>query len=247
MADLAGKTAIVTGAANGIGRAISRRLLNSNANLVAVDLSTDDLDKEFAGNSRVVPLALDVTQDEAPEGIIAAALEGFGGVDFLVNNAGIAIAGPFEALTDEQFDHIMAVNLRAMFRLSREAVPLLKRAKYPRIVNLGSIMSEMGGPNLAIYGASKHAVAGLSKGMAVDLGKYGITVNYLQPGAIWTKMSEPFMDDPDFKAYWESKAPLGRLGEADEVASAAMFLLSEDARFVTGCGFKVDGGAMVQF
>ncbi|MFK8016856.1 MAG: SDR family NAD(P)-dependent oxidoreductase, partial [Gammaproteobacteria bacterium] len=110
-----------------------------------------------------------------------------------------------------------------------------------------SIMSDLGGPALAIYGASKHAVAGLSKGMAVDLGKHGITVNYLQPGAIWTKMSEPFMDDPDFLQYWETKAPAGRLGQPEEVASAAMYLLSEEARFVSGVGFNVDGGAIVQF
>lgn len=247
MTDFGGRRAIVTGAANGIGRAITQALVHRGARVVAVDVHSDDLAAAFGDNEAVHCLVLDVTADEAPVTIVAAAVEQWGGLDFLINNAGIAIAGQFETLTDEQWDTIMSVNVRSMFRLSRAAVSELKKSDQARIVNLGSIMSDLGGPALAIYGASKHAVAGLSKGMAVDLGKYGITVNYLQPGAIWTKMSEPFMDDPDFKAYWEGKAPAGRLGQPEEVAGAAMYLLSDDARFVSGLGFNVDGGAIVQF
>ena len=108
-------------------------------------------------------------------------------------------------------------------------------------------MSDVAGPGLSIYGTSKHAVAGLTKGMAVDFGQYGITANYLQPGSIVTKLSAPFMDDPEFKAYWEAKAPIGRLGEAQEVAVAALFLASKEAQFVSGTGLNVDGGAIVQF
>ena len=247
MSSLDGKTAIVTGAANGIGRAIAKALRAHNANVVAADLAADDLDAAFDGDNGVERVVVDVTDDDAPSRTVDATVNRFGAIDFLINNAGIAVAGDFESLTDAQFDRIMAVNVRSMFRLSRDAVPHIKKSKQGRILNLGSIMSDLGGPSLSIYGASKHAVAGLTKGMAVDLGKFGITVNYLQPGAIWTKMSEPFMDDPDFKAYWQNKAPIGRLGEADEVASAALYLLSEEARFVSGVGFNVDGGAIVQF
>ena len=247
MSSLDGKTAIVTGAANGIGRAITQALRAHNANVVAADLAADDLHAAFDDDPGVTCVVADVTHDDAPSRMVNAAIDQFGAIDFLVNNAGIAVAGDFETLTDEQFDTIMAVNVRSMFRLSREALPHIKKSAQGRILNLGSIMSDLGGPSLSIYGASKHAVAGLTKGMAVDLGKFGITVNYLQPGAIWTKMSEPFMDDPDFKAYWQNKAPIGRLGEADEVASAALYLLSEEARFVSGVGFNVDGGAIVQF
>lgn len=248
MSGISGKTAIVTGAANGIGRAIAKALRERGANVVAADLAAGDLDASFeASDTGVERVVVDVTAEDAPSRVVGAAIDRFGAIDFLINNAGIAVAGDFESLTDEQFDHIMAVNVRSMFRLSREALPHIKKSAQGRIVNLGSIMSDLGGPSLSIYGASKHAVAGLTKGMAVDLGKHGITVNYLQPGAIWTKMSEPFMDDPDFKAYWQNKAPIGRLGEAEEVASAAMYLLSEEARFVSGVGFNVDGGAIVQF
>ncbi|MDJ0656414.1 MAG: SDR family oxidoreductase [Xanthomonadales bacterium] len=247
MSGFSDRNAIVTGAANGIGRAISDALLAAGGRVVAVDLAEQDLLQHFEGRNNVTCLATDVADDEAPEQIVETAVETYGGIDFLVNNAGIAIGGPFEELTDEQWDLIMGVNVRSIFRLSRAAVPYLKQSDAPRIVNLGSIMSDMAGPNLSIYGASKHAVAGLTKGMAVDLGRFGITVNYLQPGSIITRMSEPFMEDPEFKAYWENKAPIGRLGEAEEVAAAAMFLLSEEARFVSGTGLNVDGGAIVNF
>ncbi len=247
MSILRGKHAIVTGAGNGIGHSIAETFLEEGAAVLAVDLSEEDLDARFSDVENVVTLVQNVADDDAPAAIVAAAIDAFGGIDILVNNAGIVVAGPFEELTDEQFDTIMAVNVRAMFRISREAIPHLKKSGRGRIINLGSIMSDLAGPALSIYGTSKHAVAGLTKGMAVDLGQYGITVNYLQPGSIVTKMSEPFMDDPDFKKYWEGKAPIGRLGQPEEVASAARFLASDEAQFVSGVGLNVDGGAIVQF
>ena len=247
MSKLEGKRAIVTGAGNGIGLAISRAFAEQGAVVLAVDQDANDLQAAFGAQDSVSTLVADVSADEAPASIVDAAVAQLGGVDILVNNAGIVVAGAFETLTDEQFDTIMAVNVRAMFRISRQAVPALKESGRGRIINLGSIMSDLAGPELSIYGTSKHAVAGLTKGMAVDLGRFGITVNYLQPGSIVTKMSEPFMDDPEFKAYWESKAPIGRLGQPDEVAAAAVFLASGEAQFVSGVGLNVDGGAIVQF
>lgn len=246
-ASLTDKRAIVTGAGNGIGRAIADTFLAAGAKVLAVDLSQEDLDEHFGSREGASSLIADVSADESPRKIVDTAVDRLGGIDILVNNAGIVIAGPFEELTDHQFDTIMAVNVRAMFRLSREAVPYLKESGKGRIINLGSIMSDLAGPALSIYGTSKHAVAGLTKGMAVDLGPYGITVNYLQPGSIVTKMSEPFMDDPEFKAYWEAKAPIGRLGQPEEVAVAALFLVQDEAQFVSGVGLNVDGGAIVQF
>ena len=247
MSKLRGKRAIVTGAGNGIGHSIAKAFLDNGATVLAVDLSAEDLEARFAGVDNVSTLVADVADDAAPSTIVSGAIEQLGGIDILVNNAGIVVAGQFETLTDEQFDTIMGVNVRAMFRISREAISELQKCGRGRIINLGSIMSDLAGPALSIYGTSKHAVAGLTKGMAVDLGAYGITVNYLQPGSIVTKMSEPFMDDPEFKKYWEDKAPIGRLGEADEVAEAALFLASDEAQFVSGVGLNVDGGAIVKF
>ncbi len=247
MSKLRGKRAIVTGAGNGIGHSIACIFAEHGANVLAVDRAADDLEQRFATTDAVSTLVADVADDSAPGLIVSTAIERLGGIDILVNNAGIVVAGQFEELTDEQFDTIMGVNVRAMFRISREAVPQLKEGGRGRIINLGSIMSDLAGPMLSIYGTSKHAVAGLTKGMAVDLGPYGITVNYLQPGSIVTKMSEPFMDDPEFKKYWEDKAPIGRLGDPDEVAEAALFLASDEAQFVSGVGLNVDGGAIVKF
>jgi NAD(P)-dependent dehydrogenase (short-subunit alcohol dehydrogenase family) len=244
---LAGKVAIVTGAGSGIGRAIALAYAAHGAKVLAVDLPGRDWRSAFRGNASVHCLDQDVTTTDAPQSIVGAAVAGFGGLDILVNNAGIALGAQFEDTTDGQWDRIFAINVTAIFRLSRAAVTHLRARGGGRIINLGSIMSCTGGPNLSAYGATKHAVAGLSKGMAVDLGKYGITVNYLQPGSIWTALSQPFFDDPNFRKYWETKAPLGRIGDPEDVAAAALFLASDEARFVSGAGLAVDGGAGVNF
>jgi len=244
---LAGKVAIVTGAASGIGEAIAKLYLEEGASCVVADLPGTNLMEVFGGVAAARCVALDTTDDDAPARLVGAAVEAFRGLDILVNNAGIVVAGQFEDLTDEQFDRIMAVNVRSYFRIARAAVPELRKRGGGRIINLGSIMSEMAGPSLSIYGTSKHAVAGLSKGMAVDLGKYGITVNYLQPGSIWTGMSRPFMADENFRKYWENKAPMARIGDPEDVAAAALFLASDEAKFVSGHGLHVDGGAIINF
>jgi NAD(P)-dependent dehydrogenase (short-subunit alcohol dehydrogenase family) len=244
---LDGKLAVVTGAGSGIGRAIAELYAAHGAKVLAVDLPGRDWSVHYQSNSAVFCLEQDVTAREAPARVVEAALKLLGGIDILVNNAGIALGAQFEELTDEQWDRIFAINVTAIFRLSKAAVPHLRARGAGRIINLGSIMSSTGGPSLSAYGATKHAVAGLSKGMAVDLGKYGITVNYLQPGSILTPLSEPFFADPGFRRYWENKAPLGRIGEPDDVAASALFLASDDARFVSGAGLAVDGGAGVNF
>ena len=244
---LDGQVAIVTGAASGIGEAIAALFLQEGARLVAVDLPERGLGQRFAGQARVERLELDVTADDAPERIVACAVERCGGLDLLVNNAGIAFGKPFEETSDADFDRIMAVNVRAVFRLSRAAVPALKARGGGGIINLASIMSGTAGPMLAAYTTSKHAVLGLSRSMAVDLGRHGIRVNALQPGSIWTGMSQPFFDDPKFREYWETKAPLGRIGDPADVAAVALFLASAEARFVSGAGIAIDGAAGVHF
>ena len=244
---LQNKVAIITGAASGIGRATAILFLQHGARVFLVDLPNQSLVGEFEDYEHARTLEIDITDVDAPDRIVDGAVEAFGGLDILMNNAGIAVGADFEATDDATWDRIMNVNVNAMFKISRRAVPHIRQRGRGRIINVGSIMSDMGGPGLAAYGASKHAVAGLTKGMAVDLGKYQITVNYLQPGAIVTALSEPFFKDPEFKAYWENKAPVGRLGQPEDVAEAALFLASDEADFVSGVGFNVDGGAIVNF
>lgn len=242
---LDGKIAIVTGASSGIGEAIARRFLAEGARVLAVDrdppgIAVDNPDPVHA-------LTIDVTDDDAPARIHDAVVAAFGGLDILVNNAGICLPGSVEDQSLESWQRTLAVNITAPFRIVQAVLSLLKARGAGRIINLGSIMSDFGGPNLCAYGMSKHAVAGMTKSMAVDLGKYAITANYLQPGSIWTAMSRPFMDDPDFLKYWETKTPLGYVGEPNDVAAPALFLATDGARFITGAGIRICGGAMASF
>jgi NAD(P)-dependent dehydrogenase (short-subunit alcohol dehydrogenase family) len=244
---LAGKVAIITGAASGIGRATAILFLQHGAKVFVVDLPEQSLLDEFKDYDHARELEIDVTDADAPQRIVDGTVEVFGGIDILMNNAGIATAADFESTTDETWNRVMDVNVTSMFRISRQAVPAMCQRGRGRIINVGSIMSDMGGPGLCAYGASKHAVAGLTKAMAIDLGKYQITVNNLQPGAIVTALSQPFFEDPEFRAYWEKKAPVGRIGQPEDVAAAALFLASDEAEFISGVGFNVDGGAIVNF
>ncbi len=247
MNSLSGKKAVVTGAANGIGKAIAMAYLREGARVLAVDLPDGSLAQHYASHERGHAFEQDVTQPDAASNIVAAAAERLGGIDILVNNAGVSIGACVEETSDDLWDKIMGVNVTAVFKITRAAIPHLKKSQAGRIINLGSIMSEMAGPGLFAYGTSKHAVAGMTKAMAVDLGKYGVTANFLQPGAIVTALSAPFFEDAAFRSYWEGKAPVGRLGQPEDVAAAAVFLATDAAQFVSGAGVKVDGGAIVKF
>ncbi|MEM6851864.1 MAG: SDR family oxidoreductase, partial [Pseudomonadota bacterium] len=212
-----------------------------------VDLPGKGLSETFDQESAAHTVERDITEAGAAEAIVESAAAAFGGLDVLVNNAGVATGSTIETTSDGLWDQIMDVNVTAMFKLSRAAIPHMKKSEGGRIINLGSIMSDMAGPGLFVYGTSKHAVAGMTKSMAVDLGQYGITANYIQPGAIVTALSAPFFEDETFRRYWEEKAPVGRLGQPDDVAAAAVYLATEEAQFISGVGLNVDGGAIVNF
>lgn len=244
---LENRKAIITGAGSGIGEAIAKAYLKQGAQVLVVDLPEKELTTCYEGIDRVICLDQDITTADAPTKIVETAITALGGIDILVNNAGRAAGSNIENTTDELWEQIIGLNVTSMFRLTREAVPHLKQSNAGRIINLGSIMSDMGGPDLFVYGTSKHAVAGMTKSLAVDLGKYGITANYLQPGSIVTPLSAPFFEDEDFRNYWINKAPVGRLGQPVDIAHAAVFLASVEAEFVSGLGMNVDGGAMINF
>ena len=244
---LENKRAIVTGGAGGIGEAIAKTFLENGAKVLIADLPGKGVAEIYKSNKNALTIEQDVTECGAADNIVAKAVDAFGGLDILVNNAGMAMPSSLETTSDELWDQMMGLNVGSMFKMSRAALPHLKESGRGRIINLGSIMSDMGGPDLFVYGTSKHAVAGMTKSMAVDLGKFGITANYLQPGAIVTALSAPFFADPEFKKYWEDKAPIGRLGQPEDVAVAALFLATDAAQFISGVGLNVDGGAIIQF
>lgn len=227
------RVALVTGAGSGIGAATARRLAADGAKVFGVDR---------AGS---VDRIADVTEPGINDVLVAEAVALHGGLDILVPCAGISGFHPLEGHSDAFWDDVLAVNVTAVFRLVRAAVAPLKASGHGRIITIGSTMSRFGAAGLMAYGASKHAVLGMTRSIASELGPFGVTVNCLQPGAIDTPMTAPaFTDMPDFKAYWVNKAALGRLGQPEDVADVIAFLASDDARFMSGQGFFVDGGAM---
>ena len=232
---LNGRLAVVTGGASGIGAQTAARLVADGAEVLRVDQKGD------------ANLLLDATSDTASKEILDAVKSRFGKLDIIVTCAGISEFLSLEDTSDQVWDNNLAVNLTAVFRLVRDAAPLLKESQAGRVVTIGSVMSEFAGPGLAAYTASKHGLLGLSRVLATELGGHGITVNCVQPGAIETPMTAPaFNDMPEYKTFWSEKAPLGRLGQPQDIADVIAFLVSDEARFMSGHGIYVDGAAMVQ-
>ncbi len=232
---------VVTGAADGIGRATAELFLAEGAQVLACDLNAGGLDALAAAQR----LAIDVTADDAPERIVAEANSVLGGIDVLVNNAGISRGAPVEVLDDDLWDQVLDVNLRAVFRLTRAAIPLLKASDGGRIVNIGSVMSDHASAGMGAYAVSKHGIAGLTRTLALELGPDGITANYIRPGAIVTGITrDVFAADAGFRSFWEEKAAVKRLGQPEDIAHAIAFLASPEAAFITGHGLLVDGGAL---
>jgi NAD(P)-dependent dehydrogenase (short-subunit alcohol dehydrogenase family) len=236
----AGSRVLVTGAADGIGAATVAAFLGEGARVLAVDVNPPRGDAPACRFE-----TLDVTGADAPEQLVAAAERELGGLDVLVNNAGICEVAPLASTSDDTWDRVLDVNLRAMFRLSRTALPLLQQSEAGRVINIASVSARFANEGMGAYTASKHGVAGLSKSLAAEWGREGITVNYILPGAIVTGITRELRDaDEAFRTFWENKSPLGRWGEPVDVARAILFLASRDADFITGHGLAVDGGAM---
>lgn len=243
---LAGKCAIVTGAASGIGAASAQLFASHGAQVLAVDRPGTALGEVHAGTTGIRTLAQDITEADAPERIVGEALKAFGGLDILFNNAGVSHRALAEETTDENWNRVLAVNVTGAFRLCRAAIPHLRsRAQAKgraRIINTASVMAFDTDIGLAAYTASKHAVAGLTKTLALELGKFKITANYIMPGAILTGMTRGNLSQPEIAKVWEKKAALRRLGEPLDIARAALLLASDEADFITGHGLVADGG-----
>ncbi|HEY8949573.1 MAG TPA: SDR family NAD(P)-dependent oxidoreductase [Rhizomicrobium sp.] len=238
------RAAIVTGAASGIGKATAQLFAEEGARVLAVDLP----DKGLAANhTNVVTFEKSVGDIDAAEKIVGEAVKRFGKLDILMNNAGVSSSTRIEAMTEEIWQREININLSAQMRLCQKALPYLKESSAGRIVNVASVMAEGTDYGLSAYCASKAGVAGLTRTLALELGKFGITANYLEPGAIKTGMTSGLWDArPDIAEIWAKKAALRRLGQPIDLARAALFLASDDGGFVTGHGLVVDGGLMLR-
>ena len=240
-----GVRAVVTGAADGIGRATAIKFAAEGAAVLAIDINTDGLNATAAKQGGIKTLVADVTTSDAAERICTVAARELGGIDVLVNNAGVAHNATIEAHTDADWQRVLDLNLHAVFRITRRAIPLLRASGRGRIINIGSVMSQRSSPGMGAYTVSKHAIAGLTKTLALELGVDGITANYIQPGAIVTGITRGvFAADAAFRTFWTEKAALKRLGQPEDIANAIAFLASDEAAFITGHGLLVDGGAL---
>jgi NAD(P)-dependent dehydrogenase (short-subunit alcohol dehydrogenase family) len=245
----ASKVAVVTGASSGIGRAAAVGFAAAGAAVVAVGRDRTALDAVLAdagkGGAPSIGVVADVTEADAPDEVIRQAVARFGGVDVLVNAAGILGTGMTEATSDEQWDRMMAVNVRAPFRLMRAAFPYLKERR-GAVVNVSSVNGRRVFPNLAAYNTSKGALDHLTRCAAIEWASHGVRVNAVNPGVTVTNLHRRGgMDQENYAAFLvraRETHPLGRPGEASEIASLILFLASDQAAWITGETIAIDGG-----
>jgi NAD(P)-dependent dehydrogenase (short-subunit alcohol dehydrogenase family) len=245
---LSGKTAIVTGARRGMGRAISLALAREGANVVVSDISQEDCQRVVDEIERLgrkgLAVRCDVSSGSDVEAMVRKTVAEFGGVDVLVNNAGIISYKPFLELTEEDWDKTLNVNLKGQFLCARAAAKEMVKNKRGRIINIASISSGGCGiafPLIAHYTASKGGVVALTEALALELTSQGINVNAICPGAIDTDMAKGAKESGQLEQVL-ARVPKGRLGKPEEIANLAVFLASEESEYISGDAIVIDGG-----
>ena len=245
MFDLTGKVALVTGASGGIGEAVARALHAQGAKVVLHGTRAEKLEllQQKLGD-RAFRLAVDLCDRDKVAGLIEAAAALAGPVSILVNNAGITRDGLLMRMKDNDWDDVLLVNMTASMSLSRAAIRGMMKAKTGRIISISSVVGVTGNPGQTNYAASKAGIIGFSKSLAAEVASRGVTVNVVAPGFIDTPMTDVL--DEERKAGLLSRVPAGRLGQADEIAAAVVFLASDEASYINGATLHVNGGmAMV--
>ena len=249
MPNLVGRRAIITGGARGIGLACVRRFAAEGAAVLVVDLDVragEAVVAELTGQGAKAAFhAADLSLPEAVPGVVEAAVKALGGVDILVNNAGIAPMSDFFELTADGFDQVMAINLRAPFLLTQAAARRMRdQGTGGAVVNLSSINAVLNGPTGLAYCVSKGGLNQLTRSCAIALAPFGVRVNAVGPGTIATELATQAGLTGDGARLVLERTPMGRLGEADEIAAVAVFLAGEDASFVSGQTVYADGGRL---
>ena len=255
MKRLQDRVAIVTGGGRGIGLAVARAFVDEGAKVVVADRDAD-AGKAAAGalGDAATPFAIDVTREAEVQALAHHALSQFGRIDILVNNAGIMRKAYVKDMTEETWDAVVDVNLKATFFCSKAVLPAMMAARKGRIVNIASIAGKVGEPTASAYSAAKWGVLGFTRSLALEVAPYDILVNAICPGPIPTELGrQGWRDGADVQGVTldavmtrvNSRSPLGRLGTAEQVARMALFVASDDCDFTTGSAFNVDGGIVM--
>ena len=241
MFDLTGKSALVTGASGGIGGAIAKALHGAGATVGLSGTRVEPLEAlkaELGDRAHVLPCNL--SDADAVDALPKAAIDAMGGVDILVNNAGVTRDQLFMRMSDEEWQTVLDVNLTATMRLCRGVMRPMMKARWGRIINIGSVVGSMGNPGQVNYAASKAGMLGLTKSIAYEVASRGITANAVAPGMIGTAMTDKLTDDQKEKI--NAQIPLARMGTPEEIAAAVLYLASNEAGYVTGTTLHVNGG-----
>ncbi|HUB61716.1 MAG TPA: SDR family oxidoreductase [Puia sp.] len=243
------RTAIITGGGSGIGLAIADRFIKAGIRTIIIGRDPHKLaaaQQQLGDNCH--PITHDLNDLPSLPGLVRQIVSRFGQIDVLVNNAGINMKKEFMEVTDEEFDNILHTNVKAVFALSREVVKTMLPRRKGNIINISSMASHYGIPKVIAYTASKAAIEGMTRAMAVELSPEGILVNCIAPGFIATEMSAKALNgDPERKQKVFARTPMGRLGDPGEIGDAALFLASGQASYLTGVILPVDGGNSIGF
>jgi NAD(P)-dependent dehydrogenase (short-subunit alcohol dehydrogenase family) len=244
-----GKVAIVTGGGSGLGFAMAEKFTQAGIETIIAGRDKEKLDaaKERLGNL-CHAMTVDVSDLSSIPGFVSNVVKQFGQIDILVNNAGINMKKLIEEVTDEDFQKVITTNLTAVFVMSREVIKHMLERKTGCIINISSMAAQYGLPKVIAYSASKTAIDGLTRAMAVELGPKGIRVNAIAPGFIYSDMTAKALDsDPERKAKVFNRTPMGIMGQPSDIGDAALFLASDAAKYITGVVLPVDGGNSIGF
>ncbi|MDY6765189.1 MAG: SDR family oxidoreductase [Halobacteria archaeon] len=239
------KRAFVTGASSGIGRAIAKEYASEGAKVALASRSVDKLAgiSETIGKG-VYAVECDVRKSESVNGAVQEAVDRMGGLDVVVNNAGVLVRDDIVSTPDDDMEYVIDTNLKGVIRVARETIPELKKTE-GTLINISSVSGQSGTPNLGVYVATKGGVDALTRQLAVEYGGENVRVNAIAPGTIKTPMNEEVREkNPDWEEKREEAVPLGRLGTPDDIAGPAVFLASDEAKYITGHVLVVDGGAL---
>ncbi len=245
--DLTGRAAIITGGSKGLGLAMAAGLASAGADVLLVSRNESEIvsaaDRIAADyGHRAIGMSADVTRSEDCEAMVARALDHYGKIDILINNAAVNIRGPIDQLTYDQFREVQRVNVDGVWLATRAVVPTMKAARSGRIINIASTLGLVGLEDRTPYATSKGAVVQMTRALALELAPLGICVNAICPGPFLTPMNEPIAEDEQTKKFILGAVALGRWGRLEEIQGAAIFLASDAASYMVGSLLTVDGG-----